>query len=382
MKILFFDFQIPDLLLDGGKTTGGASVRIHHLASGLGERGNEVGILTWKGCKNLINQKLKYELIETYPPKGGIRYVRKIYFNFYLTFIAAKKFKPDFIFTKGNSINSGIMAIIARLLDVRLGYIVTNNKDTDDRAYEEGSKISHYLFEYSLIKSNIAICQNKYQHDRLRIRFPTKKLIIIQNPYPIEKILNTCPDRDKRKYIAWVGVFSKQKNLPGLLKIVENLPDYQFKIAGSVPSGTMIKDGKKLDNQSEEAIRKLGLCSNVEFVGFIKRRDIIEFLSLAVLLLNTSHYEGFSNTFLEAFAAGTPVVTRRDIDPDGIIFENKIGQSVERDDSFPEAIRNLFNADDYNSISNRCRSYLRKNHDLNMISQKLEEAIYDPVSQS
>lgn len=382
MRILFFDFQIPELLLDNGKTTGGASVRIHHLASGLGARGNEVGILSWRGCKKLIKNKLKYELIETYPPKGGIRYVRQIYYNFYLTYKASKNFKPDFIFTKGNAINSGIMAIIAGLLKVRLGYIVTNNKDTDERAYMEGSKISNYFFKYSLIKADIAICQNKYQYDNLRAQFPTKNLVIIQNPYSVENILQKCPDRSERNYIAWVGIFSKQKNLPGLLQIVKKLPNYQFKIAGSVPTGIMTKDRKKLDSESEEAIQELKLCPNVEFVGFIKRKDILEFLSYAVLLLNTSHYEGFSNTFLEAFAAGTPVVTRKDIDPDEIIFSNNIGQVGEDYEKIPELIDNLFKEEDYSAISNRCRDYLEDHHDLIKISERLEreiDTIVNPV---
>ena len=39
---------------------------------------------------------------------------------------------------------------------------------------------------------------------------------------------------------------------------------------------------------------------NIKFVGFIPRNEISSFLGDAYLLLNTSFYEGFSNTFLES----------------------------------------------------------------------------------
>ena len=47
------------------------------------------------------------------------------------------------------------------------------------------------------------------------------------------------------------------------------------------------------------------------------------------MLLCTSDFEGFSNVFLEALAVGTPVVTRRHVDPDLIVLRHTLGASAE-----------------------------------------------------
>jgi len=64
---------------------------------------------------------------------------------------------------------------------------------------------------------------------------------------------------------------------------------------------------------------------NVKFSGYIKRADMNNFLSEAYALLNTSHFEGFSNTFLEAWAVGTPVISTIYVNPDNIINEKSLG---------------------------------------------------------
>ncbi len=170
----------------------------------------------------------------------------------------------------------------------------------------------------------------------------------------------------ERAYVAWVGYFQYQKNLPALLKIIKNSPNIEFRIAGTF-SSTCPCNIKKV-------VEEIADCSNVKMVGYLRRKEIIPFLANAFVLLNTSHYEGFSKTFLESFAAGTPVITTR-IDPDNIIATNKIGIVTKDYEEIPESLNEMINKIDYNRTAEKCRVYVEKNHNVMTIAEKFMKSI-------
>ena len=63
------------------------------------------------------------------------------------------------------------------------------------------------------------------------------------------------------------------------------------------------------------------------------------FYSRARVLVNTSDIEGFPNTYLQAWASGTPVVAF--FDPDGVIAREGLGATVRTADEMCEAVRRL-----------------------------------------
>jgi glycosyltransferase involved in cell wall biosynthesis len=164
-----------------------------------------------------------------------------------------------------------------------------------------------------------------------------------------------------------VGIFQYQKNLPSLLKVVKNLKEIKFKIAGS--------DGNNMDGDTKEALKDLKECGNVEFVGYLKKSEIIPFLSKAYALLNTSHYEGFSNTFLESFLAGTPVITTNEVDPDNIVRDNNLGRVAGNHGSLSGQITSLMKSDEYNYIAKKCRRYVLEKHAPELSAKRFIESL-------
>jgi len=142
-----------------------------------------------------------------------------------------------------------------------------------------------------------------------------------------------------------------------LLETARQLPNINFKIAG-MPS-------KQIDNETARAVEQLKELVNVKFIGYVSRKDVLEFLAGAVALLSTSHYEGFSNTFLEALFSGTPVLAPLRVDPDHIITRNKLGFTCENDNELSQQIERAWNltTDDYTSLAYKCRSYVVEHHD-------------------
>lgn len=369
MRLLFYDMELPELIADKGESTGGAAVRQLAISHGLIELGHEVGILTWKGANSYVDKKLLIDLIESRPrpdKKSRFKLIKANTYYFLLMYLAARAYKPDVLIKKAFSVHNGVIALIASMLNIPFIYLVANDKDVDDR-YKIGQ--NYFViksFKYAIQQSELIVCQNKYQYQQILERYPGKKLLLMTNPFYHNDNLPVIKPFIKRKYIAWVGLFTPQKNLPLLLEIARKLPEFKFKVAGMAP---------RKNPKIELALKELKELDNVELAGYIKRNDIIEFLGNAYLLLNTSHYEGFSNTYLESFAAGSPVVARENVDPDQIIKNHKLGVSTSDNSEFPYAIRSLIREPDYEMLTHRCREYLLKYHDVQLLCKKFEESI-------
>ncbi|MDD5430708.1 MAG: glycosyltransferase family 4 protein [Candidatus Pacebacteria bacterium] len=82
----------------------------------------------------------------------------------------------------------------------------------------------------------------------------------------------------------------------GILK--KRIPNLKCLIIGDGP------ERHKLEVQSE----KLGIKKNVLFLGQMKQEDTVAYLKIADVFVRASRSEGLGNSFLEAMAAGIPVI--------------------------------------------------------------------------
>jgi glycosyltransferase involved in cell wall biosynthesis len=95
-----------------------------------------------------------------------------------------------------------------------------------------------------------------------------------------------------------VGRFAGQKNYPFMLKVMSRLDKALLLVAGEGP----------LRPEIEEGIRTLGIGDRVRLLGPVARPDIPHLLAAADVFIQTSTYEGQSNSILEAMQAGTPIL--------------------------------------------------------------------------
>ena len=78
---------------------------------------------------------------------------------------------------------------------------------------------------------------------------------------------------------------------------------------------------------------------NLKFLGF-QPLDVTErYFDQCKLFVNTSEFEGFPNTFLQAWCRGIPVVSF--VDPDNVIRDNQLGRTVVIDQLLFETVRSV-----------------------------------------
>jgi len=123
------------------------------------------------------------------------------------------------------------------------------------------------------------------------------------------------PDHKK---IYWIGSFRKVKRVELFLDLAQYFSserDIEFIIIGRTEPG---RYGKEM----QKRITKL---ANVTYKGQCANTQINEWLETeAFCLVNTSSSEGFSNTFIQAWLRGVPVVSLC-ADPDQMLNKYKIG---------------------------------------------------------
>ena len=357
-RILIVDENLPYLLNGVNAATGGASVQTYSWLKGFEDMGYKITI--GSSLEKFSNDK--YPIVDT-------TYISSKYFIHSISeiFLRLKKIvsenRPDFIYVSTPFWSNIFLFIVARIKGIAVVQRISNDNVIDHRIVDRFGSRKSKVYLLSLKLASVIICQNDYQYKHAQSRFPRKKVFKITNPFLFQQdsILN-----NDRFYIAWVGIFQPQKNLKELYNIASSLPSCKFKVAGSISDAT--------DSNTKEVIKTLQKLTNVEFVGLLGRKSIIEFLSKSICLLNTSHYEGFSNTYLEAFSVGTPVVTRRVTDPDLIVHKYKLGKSVEVYSELSLAIAELLSEEVDHKRINR---YLSENHNPELLCRSLIKNLYE-----
>jgi glycosyltransferase involved in cell wall biosynthesis len=126
------------------------------------------------------------------------------------------------------------------------------------------------------------------------------------------------PHCERQKYVAWVAVLREPKRPDLLIQIAKEMPNIHFVACGG-PSSFASSPG-----YGEHIVKELRPVPNIDFRGAVPPELAQRIITNSALFLSTSAEEGFPNTFLQAWASGTPVVSLK-IDPDLVIEQKRLG---------------------------------------------------------
>jgi len=316
-RFLFIDEMIINLMQVNEKPTGGSAVQTYGWILGLLAEGQEVLVMTKSDKQTVLKEECRnIKIVPLYDLNKGIRWFRWIYYRLPHMYKKIKKAKPDYLYSGIAGWTTLLLAMICRILHVKYIQRISSDAHLDKRYRDTYSAAHQTVLYWGLRMSHHILCQNNYQLLKIKKKFPHKSVIKILNPYYLE---NQEPpaNEQSRGYIAWLGLYRYPKNLKLLYQIASLLKHEQFLVAG--------KAGSNSDEETTMYLEKLQQLKNVQFPGFLERTQVLPFLAKAKFLLNTSRFEGFSNTFLEAWAVGTPVLSTVNVNPDSIISNHKLG---------------------------------------------------------
>lgn len=171
----------------------------------------------------------------------------------------------------------------------------------------------------------------------------------------------------RSELFLWIGRIIGRKNPLSFAALAERIPEARFVLVSQSSSSP------ELQSAVRAAAERL---PNLEIRGPIPHRELLALYGHAVAVVNTSDFEGFPNTFLEAWARGTPALSLR-VDPDRVIERHGLGVVAGgSDEKLVEAARSLWRQrHDQGVFETAARAYIETTHDPKAVSAAWTELV-------
>ena len=270
-----------------------------------------------------------------------------------------QKTKTDFVFVRGARRDLYAIHKVCRLLKTKLVFLGASDRDFEPgKELILGAGINLKLYHKALNAISYFVTQNQYQADNL-LQFYGKNSIVIPNIWQMADGEN-C---NERIYAAvWVANLRRLKRAEWFINLAKQLPQYKFAIAG----------GANEQDYYDRIKTESSNVFNLDFLGPQSLNAINTLLSKCRLLVCTSEFEGFPNTFLQAWAENVPVIST--VNPSDVITKYGLGRVVESEADLLDATEELFSSEDlFKQCQQNIKSYFFAHHDADTAYKKIEE---------
>jgi glycosyltransferase involved in cell wall biosynthesis len=362
MKIVFLNDLIYAYATGVPSAVGGAERQQWLLARALAAAGWRVAV----GVRESLGSRQRL-LIE------GVEFVdisRKHLLSAWYNFLISEQ--PDWWYWRCASHLLGIAVLIAKFARVRM--IFAAGFDSDVNVRHALFRRSHWwlLYAVGLAWVNRIFVQNDKQLRNLPRRWQTKTWKV-PSITPESKVIMRHSER--AEYVAWVAMLRSFKRPDLLVEIAQKAPDIRFVVCGGTTTFTAAP------GYGEKIAAMLSALPNVEFRGKVSPDEALQVISEAALFLSTSDEEGFPNTFLQAWAAGTPVVSLT-IDPDNLTQRHALGKVSGTIRQAIVDIKELIDSPETrDAIAFNAMRYVANHHSPSAVVRILESAIAGVVSE-
>lgn len=266
--------------------------------------------------------------------------------------------RPDVILQYVGSAHTGIAAFYARRHGCKMIWRVTNDPSVEPETASwrrPHVRLERLFLNFGIRNASAILAQTEYQRSRLAERFPGAPVRVLANFHPTPA--HHTRSAGAVKQVVWVANLKPLKNPGAFVRLARRFAhrtDVRFVMAGDT-----IDDGA----WTRQQLAEIAATPNVDYRGALSQTQVNALLEQADLLVNTSDHEGFSNTFIQAWMRGVPVVSLR-VDPDGLLSRGGLGATAAGNE---EALHGrvaelLEDSSRCEAIGSRARAYALERH--------------------
>lgn len=360
------------------KPFGGAELRGVTIASGLAKKGMDVSVVVMgyeqpmdmkvDGVRVLahmffsqIKNKLAYKISGTlsyfFKNKAGLR--KNDFLRWYPYLIVDAEYYAAFEITTATknlleyckSFQKKFLLFIASDGELSYGSEIANRMDVK---YQLAAEIINY--------ASCVFVQNSYQRDRLKLYF-NKTGVKVNNPLP-NGMGGSNNNRNDKKYVVWIGKSSEAKQ-----------PQVFIRLAQLFPTNTFFMVMNRNDARMYDELVK-GLPANVIFKEKMTFGEVNEVMRQALVFVNTSLYEGFPNTFLQAGYFSVPVISLN-VNPDNFLQSSGGGMFCNgSEDALQKSLKQLIDTPGlHEKMAKNINEYVCREHSAETIVNTIAASI-------
>jgi len=349
MKVCFLSLNSYPVLT--GKNlgyAGGAEVEQVHLGRKLVTKGHDVCFVTYRHGQNQIENMGGIKVIKTYEREKAEEINALLKYRFIWS--SLKKANADIYFHEAGA--TGVLPLFCSMNGKKFVHRIAS-----DAVVLSKPLSGDYSFERKIVdmleikRADVVIAQSEFQRRILKERFGGKS-VVIKNGLMIPKV--NC-EKQGPPIVLWVASISSVKRPHLFVELAKSIPCARFEMVG----GKTEEDPQLYDEITAAAQR----LPNLRFHGFVPYHKVNRYFGRASIFVNTSSIEGFPNTFIQAWAHYTPVVTLK-VDPDNIIQNEKLGFRSGTFKQLVSDVETLLRDEKLRKImGERARKYAEREHD-------------------
>ena len=337
---------------------GGAELQQVLLAHALKQSGLDVSVIVFDYGQPPVEIRDGFRIIKSArldllnkKPKTLLSILYSYIAAPYLFWRSLERANADIYLQKMVGPSSALAVLFCLLKKKRFIYSVSSDTELERADMESKAFIARFLCKFVIKMADCIIAQNEYQQRLLKINFNRESIVVKSiGILPIDK-----PDKTVPPIVLWVATVREAKQPELFLKLAREIPEANFQMIG----GSALEENTQYFEQIKERARHV---PNLEFVGFVPYHQIDQYFAGASIFVNTSSVEGFPNTFLQAWARYTPVVSLN-CNPDGVICEKRLGFHSRSFEQMAKDVKLLLKDDKLRGeLGANGRKYIEKEH--------------------
>ena len=288
--------------------------------------------------------------------------------------------------------SSGIPAIIFKLLRPDVPYILTLQEGDRLEKIERMMVPLWPLFTRVFTRADVVQVISTFLGKWARRRAFTGRLEIIPNgvdvsrfshsemPSVVNEIKAFLGKRMGDVFLVTVSRLVQKNAIDTVIKALPLLPEHvRFIVIGIGPDDLSLK----------RLARECGVTERVRFVGEVQNANLPKYLHACDIFIRPSRSEGMGISFVEAFAAGIPVIATQGGGIADFLFDEKrnpglpiTGWAVDVDSSeqVAQAVKDIMdNPEKVRAVTATARALAEEKYDWNTVASAMRERVFDPV---
>ncbi len=259
---------------------------------------------------------------------------------------------------------TGLCSLLSKMRRRRFVYMTAHEIDCNGGFERQQPRIFGALYRYGIRHADLVITQSNEQAQLVQ-DFHGRPSTVLRTSYAI-------PDESElraetKKAILWVGRCEPWKQPEIFLNLARRFPKESFVMIAPFALDRMNFERIKTEAQS---------LPNCTFIPFVPFSSINTYFRDAKIYINTSRFEGFPNTFIQAAMHKTPILSLV-VNPDNVLETNEMGLWANGDtNKLSDLLQNMLNHPELlRKLGGNGYRYTMQSHDVRTNARQFGELL-------